>query len=317
MNLPAEKSCQSKFHIFIKLILLTTAVCLLTWGCGSKPKSFEIPTEKGTRDATPTCLTPEYPGTQVFSGEGYRIDISNASEGYISACYTGSCPKNKFQITQPDGTTYTYNLHDEMEVFPLSSDSGTYQVGIFENVQKNQYSKLAIESFDVTITNTFGAYLYPNQYVQFQEENDAIQLGQQLAYSANSDLDVVSNVYNYLITHITYDTEKAETVESGYLPNIDDTLASGTGICLDYAAVMASMLRSQRIPTHLEVGYAGQAYHAWISTYIQDVGWVNGIIQFDGESWELMDPTLGASTGSRKLKKYIGDGDNYVTKYIY
>ena len=116
--------------------------------------------------------------------------------------------------------------------------------------QYDEYSKLALESFDVTITNTFGAYLYPNQYVQFTAENEAIKVGQQLAYSANSDLDVVSNVYNYLITHVTYDAEKAETVESGYLPQIDETLASGKGICLDYAAVMSSMLRSQRIPTH-------------------------------------------------------------------
>lgn len=80
---------------------------------------------------------------------------------------------------------------------------------------------------------------------------------------------------------------------------------------------MTSILRSQRIPTHLEVGYAGTVYHAWISTYIEDVGWVNGIIQFDGTDWELMDPTFGASTGSKKLKKFIGDGDNYTVKYIY
>jgi len=80
---------------------------------------------------------------------------------------------------------------------------------------------------------------------------------------------------------------------------------------------MASILRSQQIPTHLEVGYAGTVYHAWISTYIKDVGWVNGIIQFDGTDWELMDPTFGASTGSKELKKFIGDGENYMVKYIY
>ena len=155
MRLPEKKNYSEKrthSNIYKNLftwILTTTAICVLTCGCGSKPKSFEIPTEKGTRDSTPVCLTPERPGIQVFSGDGYLIDYSNASEGYISACYTGSCPKNKFQITQPDGTTYTYNLKPEMEDFPLSSDSGTYQVGIFEIQHKDIADMIRKSNFKI------------------------------------------------------------------------------------------------------------------------------------------------------------------------
>ena len=104
---------------------------------------------------------------------------------------------------------------------------------------------------------------------------------------------------------------------TGYTSDVDAILASGTGICLDYAAVMASMLRSQRIPTRLEVGYAQDAYHAWISTYVEDQGWVNGMIHFDGKNWSIMDPTFAANAGEKELKSFIGDGKNYVTKYIY
>ena len=92
---------------------------------------------------------------------------------------------------------------------------------------------------------------------------------------------------------------------------------SGTGICLDYAAVMASMLRSQRIPTRLEVGYAQDAYHAWISVYTADTGWLNGIIEFDGNVWTLVDPTFGANTDDKTLKKFIGDGSNYILQKMY
>ncbi|MBR2401449.1 MAG: transglutaminase domain-containing protein, partial [Lachnospiraceae bacterium] len=66
-----------------------------------------------------------------------------------------------------------------------------------------------------------------------------------------------------------------------------------------------------------EIGYAGEAYHAWISTYLNEIGWVNGIIEFDGKNWQLMDPTFAASSSEEKLKDFIGDGSNYVTKYIY
>ena len=62
----------------------------------------------------------------------------------------------------------------------------------------------------------------------------------ELSASANDDLEVIENVYNYIITNFTYDYDKAASVQSGYLPDVDDVLASQTGICFDYAAVMAS-----------------------------------------------------------------------------
>ena len=63
------------------------------------------------------------------------------------------------------------------------------------------------------------------------------------------------------------------------LPDIDEVMRRKQGICFDYSSLMAAMLRSQRIPTRLEFGYAGDAYHAWITTYIEDEGWINGIIE--------------------------------------
>ena len=136
-----------------------------------------------------------------------------------------------------------------------------------------------------------------------------------LAYTANNDLEVVESVYNYMIRNFTYDYDKAATVKSGYLPVVDEVFQSNTGICFDYASVMASMLRTQNIPTRLEVGYAGEDYHAWISVYIKDMGWVNGIIEFDGTTWNMMDPTF-AST-SKTPKKFITDSSKYMTKYLY
>lgn len=264
-----------------------------------------------------TVLTPQASNKTVFQNELACIDASNVSEGYLMVKYKGSNPKVKLQITGPSSITYTYNLHTGYETFPLSSGSGAYSVAVYENVTGNQYSTAFSKSIDVKIINEFGPYLYPNQYVNFTAASQTVAKGEELAAQASSDLEVVSNVYNYIINHISYDYNKAANVQSGYTSNVDDILVRGTGICLDYSAVMASMLRSQGIPTRLEVGYAADAYHAWISTYIKDIGWVNGIIEFDGKSWKLMDPTFAASTSERVLKNFIGNGSNYVTKYIY
>ena len=148
-----------------------------------------------------------------------------------------------------------------------------------------------------------------------------MELAAELCETAASDLDCVSLIYNYLIENISYDYDKADQITSGalstYIADIDGALNSGKGICLDYAALMTCMLRSQRIPTRMEVGYASSAYHAWISTYITDIGWVNGIVEFDGSSWSLMDPTFAASSSEEELREFIGDGSNYSVKYIY
>lgn len=273
--------------------------------------------DSGTRSNTPVCLVPTASGVTVYSNALAAIDASNASEGYIMVNYKGTNPKVKLQITGANGVTYTYNLHGGYETFPLSSGDGSYKVAVYENVTGNQYSTALSQTIKVTITNVFGPNLYPNQYVNFNMGSQVVSEAMQLAQSCNTDLEVVTKVYNYVTSNISYDHNKAANVQSGYTSNVDEILLSGTGICLDYAAVMASMLRSQKIPTRLEVGYAGSAYHAWISTYITDIGWVNGIIEFDGTNWSLMDPTFAANSSETALKNFIGNGSNYKTKYIY
>lgn len=95
---------------------------------------------------------------------------------------------------------------------------------------------------------------------------------------------MVTQIYNFVIKNISYDKKKAENVPYGYTPDPDETLDTGKGICFDYAALMSAMLRSQRIPTKLEVGYSGDVYHAWISCYVDEIGWVDNIIEFDGKN---------------------------------
>ncbi len=307
-----------------RLFLGATILSLLHLsGCGKKnekPPEFVLSDEKGSRDNTPVCLVPEASGTKVLGNDAAQIDVSNASQGYLIARYTGTCPKVKLQITGEDQITYTYNLtvdSEKEEVFPFSAGSGHYKIGVYENIQNTQYATAFVEEMDVALDDEFLPFLYPNQYVAFTEEDTAIQKGVELARPANEDLDVVGNVYNYIVSNVTYDHEEAETVQSGYLPDIDEVLSTQKGICLDYACLMAAILRSQRIPTRVEVGYAGNAYHAWISTYIEDIGWVNGIIEFDGTDWSLMDPTFASNMSDKKLKNFIGDGANYTMRYIY
>ena len=60
------------------------------------------------------------------------------------------------------------------------------------------------------------------------------------------------------------------------------------------------------------------AYHAWISVWSEDTGWVDGVIFFDGTTWQRLDPTFASSANqSEEIMKYIGNGSNYREKYFY
>ncbi|GAA6270052.1 transglutaminase-like domain-containing protein [Enterocloster alcoholdehydrogenati] len=264
--------------------------------------------------------TPIASGVTVYKNDKATLDASNISEGYVMVKYTGSVGKIKVQITKSGSETYTYDLNNSgvYEVFPLSEGNGSYQVKVFENIQGNQYSQAFSQSVDASITNTFGPFLYPNQYVNFNSASAAVKKGAEISAGATDQLGVVSAVYNYVVTNLTYDTAKASSVQSGYLPNVDVVLAQKKGICFDYAALMTAMLRSQDIPTKLVVGYTGNLYHAWINVYLDGQGWVDNIIYFDGNSWKLMDPTFASSANqSKEIMQYIGNGANYKAKYSY
>lgn len=131
-------------------------------------------------------------------------------------------------------------------------------------------------------------------------------------------LKKVEAVYNYAVNNISYDYQKAAAVQSGYLPNVDTTLSQKTGICFDYASLMTAMLRVENIPSKLVIGYAGDAYHAWVSVYTEEQGWIDNLIYFDGSNWRFMDPTFASSgKGNSAVLDYISNPANYRAKFTY
>lgn len=262
---------------------------------------------------------PQAAGTAVYGNGIAVLDASHAEDGYCMIRYTGGVPKIKVQISN-GAVTYTYDLNarNTYEVFPLSEGNGSYSVKVFEQVSGNQYSQVMSQNINVSLKDEFSPFLYPNQYVNFTENSAAVALAQQVTSGISDEIGKVKAIYEYVVGNVTYDYAKAQSVQSGYLPNVDQVLASKKGICFDYAAVMTAMLRSQDIPTKLVVGYTGDVYHAWVDVYIKEMGWVDNFIYFDGVSWKLMDPTFASSGGNTDaVKQYIGDGANYRSKYSY
>lgn len=165
----------------------------------------------------PQVLTPQADGLKTFTADTAAIDISHTQEGYIMAKYTGSNAKPKLQPTGTDGITYTYSLYKDYSTFPLTSGDGTYQVGVYENVSDDRYTTLLSETFSVTLTDPLKPYLYPNQYVNFTADSLPVAKAEELADGASSDLDIISSVYNYIITHTARTLLHISTILNHYM----------------------------------------------------------------------------------------------------
>lgn len=320
------------------------AICLLLLLCGCA-KTEEIPLVTAAPTAAPTEVMPTVPPAveseaaaleeapppavgvvlEAFSsGEKEEccadavIDYSHTEDGYIMARYTSQTDKRlKLRLIGP-ATTYTYNLPvDQWTVFPLSDGSGGYQAALYINTHDSKYALVMTAQFQVELKDEFVPFLRPNQYVNYEHAEKTVEKGAQLCAGLTHPLEKVAAVYDFVVSTLTYDEQRAATVQSGYLPVLDDVLAEEKGICFDYAALMTAMLRSQEVPCKLVVGYAGDIYHAWISVWTEENGWVDGAIFFDGQTWKRMDPTF-ASSGQRseQIMAFIENG-NYTVKYLY
>ena len=225
------------------------------------------------------------------------VDFSNARDGYIMVKFQEQIRRQvRALVTVPDGTQYIFRLEagGDFEVLPLSGGNGEYTIEVLEEVEDQLYALALTSTIYVTLDDEFAPFLRPNQYVNYTRSSAVVRKAAELTEGIGDDMDKIAAIYNYVITNITYDNELAATVESGYLPDVDAVMESGKGICFDYAAIMTTMLRSQSIPTRMVLGYTGSDYHAWVSVYTGETGWVDNMIFFDGDNWQIMDPTFTA-----------------------
>lgn len=301
------------FHSARPLILLILIPVLLFTGCGSSGSDPDEPPVYSPLQV----LVPEAPGKKTLGTSPLVLDISDTDQGYLTAVSDSTDQMMNVQLTAEDGVVYSYFISPgESAVIPFSSGSSTYQVSCYQQISDSQYAALYADTLEIKLANEFLPFLYPNQYVNFTPDSEASKLALSMVSEDTSDIDALQTIYNYVVSHVTYDYDLADTVASGYLPNVDETLQTGKGICFDYAALTTAMLRSCDIPCKLQIGYAGDIKHAWINVYIRSRGWVDKAVEFSGDSWSRMDPTFDSNSEDKDtIQEYIGDNNNYTVQF--
>ena len=302
-----RKSFVCSFIILIFVFLLSASGC-----SSSGTKSEEPPVYSPLQ-----VLVPEAPGKEILGSSPLTLYISNITQGYLTAVSDSQDQKMNVQLTDENGTVYSYFISPgESAVIPFSSGSGNYQICCYQQIDGTQYAALFANTLEVSLENEFLPFLYPNQYVNFSPESEASKLALSMVSEDTSDVDALQAIYDYVTENLTYDYDLADTVESGYLPDVDATLESKKGICFDYAALTAAMLRSRDIPCKLQIGYSGTVKHAWVSVYIRSKGWVDKAVEFSGDSWSRMDPTFDSNSDDEEtIQQYIRNDDNYIVQF--
>ncbi len=230
---------------------------------------------------------PEAGQTIWYDGK-LKIDVSHISEGYFRAAVSSQSTKRfKLQVVKGD-TKLNYDLNGEgvFEVFPLQLGSGTYVISLYENSSGTRYASAGSLSVYAQLSQENIAFLYPNQYVNYTPDSEAVAEADRLCAAAVTENDAYVAVRDYMKTHFVYDYVKAITVTAGQLPDIDGSYSKKMGICQDLAAIMACMLRTQGVPCRLVIGYADKNYHAWTITVV-------------GDKMVLFDPTAALSAISK------------------
>ena len=305
------------------ICLFVCAVFVILTACGGGGGGAEPSAESGAaaEESGEKYEVPKFKGASFHEDEAegndeVLVDTSRSSKGFFGLHCT-SDKKIKVQVFKDDDV-YTYDVvTGKDQIYPFQLGDGSYTIKVMKNIADTKYSELYATSVDVSLDNEFEPFLRPNQYAEYTEDSDCVKRAAELAAQAGDSNEFITNVFDYVCDSIKYDKKKAETVQSGYIPDPDETMETGKGICIDYASLAASMLRSQGIPTKIIFGYVGEdgeLYHAWNMYYTKESGWVTVEFEVNEGEWNRLDLTFSANGTD---SDYIGDGSNYMDVFQF
>lgn len=284
----------------------------------TQPTENETPTASGVSSSgfTPQFRSAEFSKDAAETDGANFIDFSHVEDGYIGAAAENE-NRLKLQVIRGE-MSYNYDLPGTGEpiIVPVNMDAGSYTVRIMQNTTADRYIELFSASTDIALANELAPFVRPNVFCNYSQQSACVQLANELCAGAESDSAAFDAVYDYITNNISYDYNKASQLASvtGYVPDPDETLSTGSGICFDYASLAAAMLRSQGIPTKILTGYVSpdNVYHAWDMIYI-DGSWSSLHISAQPGQWARADMTFAANGAS----DVIGDASAYADRYTY
>jgi transglutaminase-like putative cysteine protease len=242
--------------------------------------------------------------TTVFA-DTLNVEV-NSAEATVEI-HTGSTDYSNFKaIIEKDDVEYIYNLVSETENLPLQMGSGKYTISLLGSKDGRRYRLLTKKTVKVELEEN-AVFLSSSQTVNWNDESELAILAEELTEDAETDREKLEAIHTYIVNNVAYDYKKANKLPKGYIPNPEETLEEGLGICYDFAALQAAMLRSVDVPTKLVKGYSSytSVYHAWNEVLI------------DGE-WVVVDASTDSIYVEHNVKYSLEKSErDYMNSKVY
>ncbi|MBR2822142.1 MAG: transglutaminase domain-containing protein [Clostridia bacterium] len=226
------------------------------------------------------------------------VDISNMDEGYVMVRGKKSKKKQKLVVkTGKQELRYDINSSGNYEVIPLQYGNGKYTFSLFENMSGNKYSQAGQVSLTAKMTDPNRAFLYPNQYVDYTPDTEAVKKAAELCEGLTEQAEIAKVICNFVRKNFAYDYMKANSVKKNdtkaMMPSIDDTWKKHMGVCQDLSALTVAMLRSQGVPAKLMIGDRKDVYHAWVVAIVDgDEKRFDPTAELEGKKYKKSEYTL-------------------------
>lgn len=124
--------------------------------------------------------------------------------------------------------------------------------------------------------------------------------------SGGSQLEIVQNIYNFVVSHLEYNDEIRENLGS------IKALKKGYGDCTEYSDLFVTLCRAKDIPARVVAGCVAEMSlnpnHHWSEVFLEGVGWVP------------FDPTFGDSQTAafgEMPNKYVYYSNNRTDKVLF
>lgn len=237
---------------------------------------------------------------QAYAGSTFNIAKINNNEIAVAS---NSYGKHMRIMVEKGNDKYYYSLNNNKENLPIQLGDGSYTVKILQNTSGNKYKVMDKSTLTVKGSNSLDVYLTSAQPVYWEGKSKLQSLTKSLTQNLKTDKEKVDAFYSYIVNNIKYDSNKINNISTDYVPQLEETIDSKLGICYDYAALFAGMLRSEGIHTKLVKGYKSdmKEYHAWNEVLI------------DG-NWVTIDTTYDAALNNLKNKPSMYKNSNEYTK---
>ena len=269
----------------------------------------------------------------VWQNKYLTINTNTQSSGYIEVMYTDP---NAFDIRvklkstkkgQTNESCFWLQTHFENSPItikaPLVYGNGQYTLTVnsyMKGITGAFYTEKASLDINATNVNEQKAFTLSAGEVIFNSNMQFIKKANEIAATCSNDFEKVSKIYDWLTNYLNYGS-KEYTALGSYKCDIEKIYNNGSGVCYDFAVVLAAMLRSQGIPCKTVFGYyshINDTGHVWNEVYVPSSGSITSDkMSITGNKWCRLDPTYSWNHTGKEAISFINDSSNYIWRYYY